>query len=103
MSIRASIENLQQDLRNVQKDLGILTSELASMAKMEAEESKERLLAQMSILCNRSAHLKSSIRRATEDGRHCFEQYVREQPYKTSVVAGALGGMLAWLVLRKGK
>lgn len=100
MSVRKSVDALKDDLNQVRGDLLVLTQELGSVAHAGGQEAKERLLARITVLQSRASVLQEHIRQAMDDGMDRLDDHVHNKPYQTAIVAGVLGGLIAWLVTR---
>lgn len=101
MTVRTSIESLRDDLGLVRKDLASLTSELAALAQEGTQEAKERLFARIASLQSEASVLQERLRQALGDNMTRVDAQIHDKPYHTALVAGILGGVIAWMITRQ--
>lgn len=100
MTVRKSVDALREDLSAVKSDLAALTSELASLAQAGTQEAKDRLFARIAVLQSQASVLQDHIRQSLDEGVNYLDDQVHAKPYQAAIVAGVVGGVLAWLITR---
>lgn len=101
MSVRKVVNALQGDLNRVRSDLSTLTSALGTSVQHGTQETKERLLASVNELQSRAAVLQKCMGRGFDEGVGYLDDHAHAKPYHTAILAGLVGGIVAWLILRQ--
>ena len=104
-ALRADFEALQDDMKGLAGDVGVVASERAHLAMRSAEDVADRAMRLAEEAAREAkivaADLREGAEEWAEENAESLRLQVREQPITSLLIAGGIGAFLGAIFLRR--